>query len=83
MEATNPFEQAIREMGGQRLAAEKLGRSQSTISTYVTGGSAPAEICMQIEVETGGKYRAEDLRPDLAATFRRFRLNAKAKRRAS
>lgn len=73
MEATNTFKAAIKALGGQKQAAEKLGRSQSTISTYVTGGNAPAEICMQIELATGGKYRAEDMRPDLAETFRGFR----------
>ncbi len=28
---------------------------------------------MRLEVETGGKYAAEDMRPDLADTFKAFR----------
>lgn len=73
MPTTKHLRDAIKMLGGQKAAAEKLGRSQSTISGYVTGGHAPAEVCMQIEIETGGRFRAEDMRPDLASTFSAFR----------
>ena len=73
MSATEAFKDAIKELGRQRAAAELLGRKQPTISGYVTEGNAPADICMRLEVETRGKYRAEDMRPDLADVFKRFR----------
>ena len=70
---TLSFEAAIEKLGGPLAAAGKLGRKQPTISGYVKDGNAPAEVCMRIEVETGGEYAAEDLRPDLADIFKRFR----------
>lgn len=80
MERATHLRAAIKDMGGQKSAAAKLGRSQSMISEYCTKGNIPAELCMQIELATDGQYRAEDMRPDLAATFRRFRATAKPKR---
>lgn len=68
-----PFKRAIKALGGQIKAAALLQRSQSTISSYVTANNPPADICMRIEVATGGEYRAEDMRPDLAAVFKEFR----------
>jgi DNA-binding transcriptional regulator YdaS (Cro superfamily) len=83
MPATDTFREAIRALGGQQAAAELLGRKQPTISGYVTEGNAPAEICMLIEVETGGRFRAEDMRPDLASTFRAFRASKPSRRSAA
>tara|TARA_R110000823_G_scaffold243647_1_gene367835 strand:- start:99 stop:359 length:261 start_codon:yes stop_codon:yes gene_type:complete len=83
MPATDTFKNAIRALGGQQAAAACLGRKQPTISGYVTEGNAPAEICMMIEVETGGRYRAEDMRPDLAATFKAFRASKPGRRSAA
>ena len=83
MPATDTFREAIRALGGQQAAADLLGRKQPTISGYVNDGNAPAEICMMIEVETGGRYRAEDMRPDLAATFKAFRSSKPNRRSAA
>lgn len=83
MPATDTFKEAIRALGGQQAAAMRLGRKQPTISGYVTEGNAPAEICMMIEVETGGRYRAEDMRPDLAGTFKAFRASKPNRRSAA
>lgn len=73
MPATEAFGKAIDALGGQKAAAEKIGRSQSTVSGYLKDGNAPADVCMRIEVETNGAFAAEELRPDLADTFRAFR----------
>jgi len=73
MSATETFRNAIKELGGQKAVASLIGRTQSTISAYVTGGTAPADVCMRLELETGGRFSAEDMRPDLADTFRKFR----------
>jgi DNA-binding transcriptional regulator YdaS (Cro superfamily) len=83
MSATEAFKSAIKELGGQQAAAELLGRKQPTISGYVTEGNAPADICMRLEVATQGRYRAEDMRPDLADVFKRFRRSRPNKRTAA
>lgn len=70
---TPEFEAAIDRLGGPLAAAAKLSRKQPTISGYIKDGNAPAEVCMRIEIETAGEYRAETLRPDLADMFNRFR----------
>lgn len=70
---TSVFEAAINKLGGPLAAAGRLGRKQPTISGYIKDGNAPAEVCMRIEIETAGEYRAEELRPDLAEMFVRFR----------
>lgn len=67
------FRDAIAALGKQAKAAERLGRSQSTISDYVRTGKPPADICMKVEMETGGQFKAEDMRPDLADVFKGFR----------
>ncbi len=67
------FKKAIKALGGQQAAAGLLGRKQSTLSGYVKDGNAPADVCMRIEIETKGEYRAEQIRPDLADVFTRFR----------
>lgn len=73
MPATEAFRKAVKAAGGQKTVADLVGCAQSTISGYVTGGNAPADVCMKLETATGGAYRAEDMRPDLAETFRAFR----------
>ena len=81
MSEPNAFTRAVAELGGQKAAAMILGRAQSTISAHCQTGKPPADLCMRVEIETGGKYRADVLRPDLADTFRAFRQSAKPKRR--
>ena len=73
MPATDAFKNAIESLGGPLAAAEKLNRKQPTISGYLKEGNAPADVCMRIEIETAGKYLAEDMRPDLAEMFKAFR----------
>ena len=82
MSTPNTFTQAVAELGGQKVAAQILGRAQSTISAHCQSGKPPADLCMRVEIETGGKFRAEKLRPDLAETFQAFRKASQpAKRR--
>jgi hypothetical protein len=38
---------------------------------------------MRLEVATQGRYRAEDMRPDLADVFKRFRRSRPNKRTAA
>jgi len=80
MSSTEAFKGAIKALGGPLAAADRLGRAQSTISGYLKDGNAPADVCMKLEVETG--YAAEDMRPDLAETFRAFRRSKPRKRAA-
>jgi DNA-binding transcriptional regulator YdaS (Cro superfamily) len=52
--------------GNQAAAAKVVGVSQQAISERVRkGGKVPAEWCLPIERETGGKITRHDLRPDL------------------
>lgn len=81
MSEPNAFTQAVAALGGQKMAALILGRAQSTISAHCTSGKPPADLCMRVEIETGGKFQAEKMRPDLAETFRAFR--AARRRRAA
>lgn len=66
------FADAIKDLGGPSAAAEKLKRKQPTISGYIKDGNPPADVCMRIEIESGGKYRAGQIRPDLADVFRQY-----------
>lgn len=79
MSATNVFRQAIKELGGQKPTSELVGCAQSTISSYATGGNPPADVCIRIEVATGGKFRADKMRPDLADVFAEFRAPKRRK----
>ena len=68
-----PLQKAIKSLGGQKKAAAILKRSQPTLSGYVRDGKPPADVCMRIEVATGGEHTAEEIRPDLAEVFAGFR----------
>jgi DNA-binding transcriptional regulator YdaS (Cro superfamily) len=51
----------------------------------MTSGKPPAEVCLRIEVATHGRFKAEDLRPDLKdvfASWRRLARKAKARKAA-
>lgn len=67
------YHRAIRSLGGQVAAAAALGRSQSSISESLALGRPTTLLAMRIEILTQGRFRAEDLRPDLAKTFRAFK----------
>lgn len=73
MPATEAFKSAIDRLGGPLAAAAKLKRRQPTISGYLKDGNAPADVCMRLEIETGGEFLAEHMRPDLADVFKEFR----------
>lgn len=61
-----PLHKAIAFLGGQVRAAEKIGRSQSTLSVHLKRGKPPLEICALLEAATEGKFTCEQLRPDLS-----------------
>jgi len=63
------LQRAIGMLGGQTRAAALPKRKQSTLSGYLRGSTAPAEICIRIEVATEGQVTAESIRPDLADEF--------------
>lgn len=68
-----PLHRAVAALGGQAKAAAVIKKSQPTLSEYLRKGNAPADVCMRIEVATGGEYTAEEFRPDLADVFASFR----------
>lgn len=74
----SPLGRAIEFLGGQTAARSVCKRSQATISNYIKDGNPPADVCMRIEVATSGRFRAEDLRPDLADVFRDYRKLGRA-----
>jgi DNA-binding transcriptional regulator YdaS (Cro superfamily) len=60
------------ERGRSTELADLLGVVPSLISMWASGSrKVPAEWCMEIEHATGGKVKAEDMRPDL--NWKRFR----------
>lgn len=81
MEKT-PLQKAIDALGGQKKAALILKRSQPTLSGYIREGNTPADVCMRIEVATGGEHTAESIRPDLAEVFAGFRRTKRNRRAA-
>lgn len=68
-----PLHRAVKALGGQEKTAAIIKRSQPTLSQYLRNGNAPVLVCMRIEMATGGQYKAEQLRPDLADVFAAFR----------
>lgn len=57
---------AIKEVGGQRALAAKLGKKQGHIGNWLhRDKKVPAEVCADIEAATGGKVTRQDLRPDV------------------
>jgi DNA-binding transcriptional regulator YdaS (Cro superfamily) len=56
--------EAIRICGGQVKLGEKLGLSQSTISSWVQDGKAPLHRLPDIETATNGRITRQMLRPD-------------------
>lgn len=68
-----PLHKAVKALGGQKEAAAIVKKSQPQLSEYLRKGNTPADVCMRIEVATGGEYKAEQFRPDLADVFANFR----------
>lgn len=68
-----PLHRAVKALGGQGKAAAIIKKSQPTLSEYLRKGNAPADVCMRLEVATGGEYTAEQFRPDLADVFAAYR----------
>jgi len=63
---TEALSQACRLIGGVRAMADSLGVTPSAVGQWINGKRPiPAERCPSIERATGGKVRAEQLRPDV------------------
>lgn len=73
-----PLHRAVKALGGQEKTAAIIKKSQTAVSEYLRKGNAPADVCMRIETATGGRYKAEEIRPDLADVFVNFRRTAAA-----
>jgi DNA-binding transcriptional regulator YdaS (Cro superfamily) len=82
MNDETPFRLAIKFLGGQAKAAEKIGRNQSSISEALRKNQPSAEMCMLIEAATDGKFTAEQLRPSKAAMFAALRKTPKRRKAA-
>jgi DNA-binding transcriptional regulator YdaS (Cro superfamily) len=80
--ADTPIHEAVAALGGQVKTAEIVGRAQSRISAYLASGKPPVDVCMAIEAATDGRFTAEQLRPDLAHIFSRFRSSKPAPKRS-
>lgn len=59
----------VHEVGGGRVAAERLGLSEASIWKYLAGERRPSpEVAARIEEESGGRIKKESLIwPDAAA----------------
>ena len=68
-----PLHRAVKALGGQGKTAAIIKKSQPMLSEYLSKGNAPADVCMRLEVATGGEYTAEQFRPDLADVFAAYR----------
>ena len=64
--STKALEQAIREIGTQGKLAALIGKRQGHIGKWLhRDGKVPAELCIAIELATGGKVTRYELRPDV------------------
>lgn len=64
----HPIELARKHLGlSQAAFAQRLGVSQSTVSSWVCGriNEVPPDRCVAVEALTGGHVSCEQLRPDL------------------
>ncbi|WP_307697996.1 transcriptional regulator [Variovorax paradoxus] len=70
METATPFppiERAIAVVGSATALAHRLGVTPAAVGQWKSGERrVPAERCPEIERETGGVVRSEELRPDVA-----------------
>lgn len=58
---------AIAHFGDQYKFADAVLFSQGSVSRALASGKMPAEMCVNVEVATGGKITREMLRPDIFA----------------
>jgi len=57
---------AVKQLGGGRKAAHRLGIDETAISRWVNGTRTPTiEQALAIQRETGGTVQASDIRPEL------------------
>jgi DNA-binding transcriptional regulator YdaS (Cro superfamily) len=61
------IEEAIKHFGDQLKLADAIGFSQASVSRVLAHGKPPPEMCVNIEIATGGKITREKLRPDIFA----------------
>jgi len=57
-------------VGSKAELARKLGVTPQMVTKMVKSGSVPAKHCKRIEILTGGRVTAEQLRPDVFAPYR-------------
>ncbi|WP_334223595.1 transcriptional regulator [Photorhabdus bodei] len=64
------IEKAIKALGTQKKFAEKIGRSQSTVSDWLNGKKkvSPESVPSIVEI-TKGVVQPHELRPDLPKVF--------------
>jgi len=67
---TSIVERVIELVGTQAKLARALGVSPAAIHKMRRTGVVPAKRCKQIELLTGGRVTAEQLRPDIFAPNR-------------
>ncbi|MGQ5524889.1 transcriptional regulator [Chitinimonas sp. PSY-7] len=65
-----PSQQAVREicrmLGGQRVLAERMKVTPSTVSYWASGKyPVPVQRCIELEQLSGGCYKRHQLRPDI------------------
>lgn len=59
---------AVHIVGSQSELARRLGVKQGHVWAWINKTGAPAEYCLDIEKETGGKVTRYQLRPDVFGT---------------
>ncbi|WP_041702803.1 helix-turn-helix domain-containing protein [Pseudogulbenkiania sp. NH8B] len=57
--------QLIKECGGAKRVAEELGITDRAVNNWIYRQQIPAEYCPTLERLTSGKYRCEQMRPDV------------------
>jgi DNA-binding transcriptional regulator YdaS (Cro superfamily) len=66
------IKQAVDIVGSQRELAQKIGKSQQSVSHWINGASKiPAEDATAIEAATHGRITRAQLRPDLFKSEKR------------
>ncbi|WP_312387637.1 YdaS family helix-turn-helix protein [Atlantibacter hermannii] len=60
------IQRAVSIAGSQQKLADLCGVAQPTVWRWLHGGGIEVRYVMQIVKATGGKVKAQDIRPDLA-----------------
>jgi DNA-binding transcriptional regulator YdaS (Cro superfamily) len=64
------FSDLVSFFGGQVATAKALGVTQGTVSGWIRGvHGCSADIAFLAQVKTGGHFKADQLRPSLAASL--------------